>query len=76
MQPHLEKRLGQPLVIENRPGAGGATGIDAVAKATPDGYVIGIGAARADATIQWSERWPNREVVLSQDGVTLWKVWR
>jgi tripartite-type tricarboxylate transporter receptor subunit TctC len=47
MQPHLEKRLGQPLVIENRPGAGGATGIEAVAKAAPDGYVIGIGAAGA-----------------------------
>jgi tripartite-type tricarboxylate transporter receptor subunit TctC len=47
MQPHLEKRLGQPIVIENRPGAGGATGIEAVAKAVPDGYVIGIGAAGA-----------------------------
>lgn len=47
MQPHLEKRLGQPIVIDNRPGAGGATGIDAVAKAAPDGYLIGIGAAGA-----------------------------
>jgi tripartite-type tricarboxylate transporter receptor subunit TctC len=47
MQPHLEKRLGQPVVIENRPGAGGVTGLDAVAKATPDGYTIGLGAAGA-----------------------------
>jgi tripartite-type tricarboxylate transporter receptor subunit TctC len=37
LQPHLEKRLGQPIVIDNRPGAGGAIGVDAVAKAAPDG---------------------------------------
>src|SRR5262249_11096842 len=47
MQPHLEKRLGQPIVIDNRPGAGGVIGLDAVAKSSPDGYVIGIGAAGA-----------------------------
>ena len=34
-------RFGQPFVIENRPGAGGNTGIDALAKSTPDGYTIG-----------------------------------
>src|SRR5229473_864252 len=43
IQPHLESRLGQPVVIENRPGAGGMIGVDAVAKAAPDGYVIGVG---------------------------------
>jgi tripartite-type tricarboxylate transporter receptor subunit TctC len=37
----LRGKLGQPFVIENRPGAGGNIGIDAVAKATPDGYTIG-----------------------------------
>jgi tripartite-type tricarboxylate transporter receptor subunit TctC len=47
MQPHLERRLGQPVVIENRPGGGGVIGVDAVAKAAPDGYVIGLGAAGA-----------------------------
>jgi len=47
MQPHLERRLGQPIVIDNRPGAGGVIGLDAVAKSPPDGYVIGVGAAGA-----------------------------
>jgi len=37
----IQAKLGQPFVIENRPGAGGNTGIDAVAKSTPDGYTLG-----------------------------------
>lgn len=39
----LTKTLGQPLVIENKPGAGGVLGTDAIAKAAPDGYTIGMG---------------------------------
>ena len=39
---HLEQVLGQPIVVDNRGGAGGAIGSDAVAKAAPDGYTIGI----------------------------------
>ena len=37
----LQDKLGQPFVVENRPGASGNVGIDAVAKSTPDGYMIG-----------------------------------
>ena len=40
---HMGQTLGQPVVIENRPGASGNIGIDAVAKAAPDGYTVGAG---------------------------------
>lgn len=43
--PKVGERLGQPLVIENRPGAGGNIGLAAVAKAEPDGHTVGLGAA-------------------------------
>ncbi|MBV1795581.1 tripartite tricarboxylate transporter substrate binding protein [Siccirubricoccus sp. G192] len=36
----LTQRLGQQVVVENRPGAGGNVGSDAVAKAEPDGYTL------------------------------------
>ena len=38
----LAESLGQPVVIENRGGAGGGLGMDALAKSTPDGYTIGL----------------------------------
>jgi tripartite-type tricarboxylate transporter receptor subunit TctC len=41
----VSKRLGQPVVIENKPGAGAAIGAEYVAKAKPDGYTFLIGAA-------------------------------
>jgi tripartite-type tricarboxylate transporter receptor subunit TctC len=39
----MSKTSGWSLIADNKPGAGGNLGIDAVAKATPDGYTIGMG---------------------------------
>jgi tripartite-type tricarboxylate transporter receptor subunit TctC len=36
----MEKTLGQPIVVVNRPGAGGSVGVTAAARAEPDGYTI------------------------------------
>ena len=36
----LQESLGQPVIVENRAGAGGMTGADLVAKSPPDGYTI------------------------------------
>src|SRR5262245_47610961 len=57
IQPYLEKQLGQPVVIDNRPGAGGAIGVDAVAKASPDGYLLGVGPMGA-LTVGLQEKLP------------------
>src|SRR5712691_7962733 len=38
--PHLERSLGQPVIIDNRPAASGIVGTDATAKAPPDGYTL------------------------------------
>ena len=45
----LGKRLGQPVVIDNRPGAGGAVGAQAAAKAPADGYTLFLGGVGSHA---------------------------
>jgi tripartite-type tricarboxylate transporter receptor subunit TctC len=41
--PKLSESLGVPVIVENKVGAGGSLAMDAVAKAAPDGYTIGMG---------------------------------
>ena len=43
--PRLSESLGQQFIIENRGGAGGTIGMEAVAKAAPDGYTLGLGSS-------------------------------
>jgi tripartite-type tricarboxylate transporter receptor subunit TctC len=37
---HIRERLGQNVIVDNRPGAGGSTGAETVIRSTPDGYTI------------------------------------
>ena len=48
----MSELLGQPIVIENRPGANGLIGADFVAKAPPDGYTILIGTNSTNAALK------------------------
>lgn len=44
VSPRLSERLGQPVIVQNTPGASGNIGTDNVAKSTPDGYTVLMGA--------------------------------
>jgi tripartite-type tricarboxylate transporter receptor subunit TctC len=43
--PRLNEKLGQPVIVDNKPGAGGNVGLSIVAKAPADGHILGLGAA-------------------------------
>ncbi|MCY7371177.1 MAG: tripartite tricarboxylate transporter substrate binding protein [Polaromonas sp.] len=49
LAPELSKAFGQPFVVENRTGAGGNLGADAVAKSAPDGYTLLMGTVGTHA---------------------------
>ena len=43
MQPKMAELLGQPIIVENKPGAAGSIGAEVAAKSAPDGYTIFLG---------------------------------
>ena len=49
----VKASVGQPIVVENKPGAGGNIGADLIAKAQPDGYALVMGAVATHAINPW-----------------------
>jgi len=54
--------LGQPVIVENRPGAGGTIGVDLVAKAAPDGYTLVFGNTGPNAVVSLMRKVPYDEL--------------
>lgn len=63
----LTARLGQSVVVENRPGAGTNIGMAAIARSAPDGYTIGLASIASNAVNRWLYKSlpfdPERDVV-------------
>ena len=53
---HMSKTLGQPIVIDNKPGANGMLGAAEVAKAAPDGYTVLIGTNSTNAALKYLQK--------------------
>jgi tripartite-type tricarboxylate transporter receptor subunit TctC len=63
LAPFLEKNLGVPVQIVNRPGAGGQLGITEVAQSKPDGYTLGIIGIPSTSTMYMD---PDRKAVFNR----------
>ena len=48
---HMEKTLGQPVVVENRPGAAATIGLQVLERSQPDGYTIGLASVAGTAIV-------------------------
>lgn len=58
IQQPLAEALGQSVIIENKPGAGGSIGITSLARATPDGYTVGFGNAGSNGVLSLVRKLP------------------
>ena len=58
LQQHLAETLGQAIIIDDRPGAGGTIGTDAVVRSAPDGYTLSFGNNGPNALIQLMRQIP------------------
>ena len=79
MAPHMQGFLGQPMVVENRPGAGAAVGTRSVARAAPDGLTVllapissvidGLPKNRRERSCGWRRSpWPEVWLTKAPDG--------
>ena len=54
--PKIQEAIGQPVIVENRIGAGGIVAADFVAKAAPDGYTLLMGSTAAQSLLQFVQK--------------------
>jgi tripartite-type tricarboxylate transporter receptor subunit TctC len=69
--PRLSEALGQPIIYDNRPGAGGALGFELFAQTPPDGYTIAMGSISTLAVIPMMPRKPRYDALGDFVPVTL-----
>ncbi|MFZ4438789.1 MAG: Bug family tripartite tricarboxylate transporter substrate binding protein [Syntrophales bacterium] len=69
--PRLAEVLGQPVVIDNRPGAGGAIGFEILAQTPPDGYTLAMGSISTLGVIPMLPKKPHYDVFRDFQPVTL-----
>ena len=62
LAPHVSERLGQPILIDPKPGADGAVSASEVARAEPDGYTLGVGSGGPMAAVPALRKHPPYDV--------------
>jgi tripartite-type tricarboxylate transporter receptor subunit TctC len=68
----MSNLLGQQMIVDNRPGAGGLTGTEAAARATPDGYTLCVASISSHGTVPALYRKLSYDAVKDFAPITLW----